>query len=76
MQAQEYSVLGSLRVQVTDVQKKKENLVSVVKLFSTRALQRKLGPRSLDLSPQHWNRSTTRVEQWRALPLSLVLEVM
>lgn len=48
MQAQECSVLGSLRVQVTDVQEKKENLVSVVKLFSTRALQRKL------MGPARW----------------------
>lgn len=48
MQAQECSVLDSLRVQVTDVQEKKENLVSVVKLFSTRALQRKL------MGPARW----------------------
>lgn len=48
MQAQECSVLGSLRVQVTDVQEKKENLVSVVKLFSTRALQRRL------MGPARW----------------------
>lgn len=49
MQSQEFSVLGSLRVQVTDVQeKKKKILVSEVKLFSTRALQRRL------MGPARW----------------------